>query len=182
MSSVKGKRRLGMDTSITSQTKIMVTVPWLLVYLLDTNNSQARRSKLEQMKLQDRAFHMLATLCKIGSASGDGWHSTAWVYQGSQVVIHTDGSLSFDEKWTTHVTPLEKSCKELLEKSHMIGVSTNHQAVLAHRPREWAAHHTLAGALWYWSWLSIHTKNKKTGARNTTMRQRLSLVVCWTRW
>ena len=47
---------------------------------------------------------------------------------------------------------------ELLTQSRMLGECTNHETVLAHRPREWCAHHTLAGALWYWSELCFASK------------------------
>ena len=71
MPSIIGKQRLGMDTTTTAGMKIMVTIPWLLVYLLACNNSNSKRSQADKMKTQDRAFHILTILSNIGSGSSD---------------------------------------------------------------------------------------------------------------
>ena len=50
MPSIIGKQRLGMDTTTIAGTKIMFSIPWLLVCLLACNKSTSKRSKSEKMK------------------------------------------------------------------------------------------------------------------------------------
>ena len=110
------------------------------------------------MKTQDRAFHVLTILSKIGSGSSDCLQPSAEVYGGSKVIVCPDGTLSFDDVCGSNIALLESRCVALLTYSGMIGEYTNHGMVLPHRPREWRAYHTLAGALWYWSWLCFASK------------------------